>query len=68
MPSDIPRRESTSAKLGADDQISKGMLMGPSATGHRRINGEDWGRGVGWGSVITSFGKGVREADCRADG
>ena len=34
--------------------------MGPRATGHRRINGEDWGRGVGWGSVITSLGRGVQ--------
>ena len=34
--------------------------MGPGVTGHRRINGEGWRRGVGWGSVITSLGHGVR--------
>jgi len=48
--SDIPRGEPTGAKLGPDDQDDKVVLMGPRATGCRRINGEGWGRGVSSGA------------------
>ena len=40
----FPREEPASAKLGADDQGGKVVLMGPRVTRYRWINSKGWGR------------------------